>query len=144
MALKKISNGKVFLIEDDDVLSQALTSFLTNAGYKVFQAATKRIALKVITKVSFDYILVDLNLPDVHGTEIIRWIRKTVCREDVPVIVISGNEDAESIKNALSCGADYYLIKPFSIVELLERMFILNLNKGHRPVLKRPIVNNVA
>jgi len=111
--------ASVFLVEDDLQLRELMVRALADAGHVVRAASTALEALKGIIEVSPDLVLLDLGLPDVDGTELLRMIRAV---SDVPLIVATARDDTADIVAALDGGADEYLVKPFSGEELGARI----------------------
>lgn len=109
----------VLVIEDDATISNFIRVALTARDYTCVEATTGRKGLMQLTAQHPDIVLLDLGLPDIDGTEVLREIRSF---SQVPVIVVTArgqeNEKAQTLDN----GADDYLCKPFSMVELLARI----------------------
>lgn len=109
----------VLVIEDDATISNFIRVALTARDYMCIEATTGRKGLILLTAQHPDIVLLDLGLPDIDGTEVLREIRSF---SHVPVIVVTArgqeNEKAQTLDN----GADDYLCKPFSMVELLARI----------------------
>lgn len=110
---------KIILVEDDPSICQFLTTTLTANAYDVVLADTGKSALDIISSHCPDVILLDLGLPDMDGTDIIRQLR-TWTR--TPIIVLSARNTEQDKATALDLGADDYLSKPFGTVELLARI----------------------
>jgi two-component system KDP operon response regulator KdpE len=113
-------DGPVVLVVDDEIqIRRFLRVSLTASGYVVHEAATGQAGLNEAALVRPDVMILDLGLPDMDGLAVLRRLREW---SSVPVIVLSVR-DADSDKIALlDAGADDYLIKPFSIGELLARL----------------------
>lgn len=110
---------KVLIAEDDPYIMKLCTIFLTDENYSVLCADTGTEALRIFNEKYPHLILLDLGLPDMDGTQVIRKIRSW---SNMPIIVISArSEDTDKI-DALDAGADDYLTKPFSVDELLARL----------------------
>ena len=110
---------KVMIVEDDIGISRYLQSTLASAGYDTVTVRDGRTALALIASHCPDCLLLDLGLPDMDGVGIIRSVRKW---SSVPIIVISARMTEDDKAGALDLGADDYLTKPFSTVELLARI----------------------
>lgn len=110
----------VLLIEDEKKQSEFIQRALEQDYYKVDVAYDGQEALDRIEVRDYDLIIVDLNLPNVHGTEIIKRIRDLKLK--TPVLVLTANDDLNSKVMNLDSGADDYLTKPFAIDELLARV----------------------
>ena len=110
---------KVLIVEDEKGISQFIAAALSSRGYEAIQAHTGAEALTIISSHCPDCILLDLGLPDLDGTEIIRRVRSWA---KTPIIVISARSMEEDKAHALDLGADDYLQKPFGTIELLARI----------------------
>jgi two-component system, OmpR family, KDP operon response regulator KdpE len=109
----------VLLVDDDPLVRRALRTTLTSAGYAVVEAWTGEEALEKIHAESADVILLDLRVPGMGGLEACRRIREVA---DTPIMVISILRTEEFRVQASDAGADDYLVKPFSIQDLLSRI----------------------
>jgi two-component system KDP operon response regulator KdpE len=109
----------VLLVDDDPLVRRALRTTLTSAGYAVVEAWTGEEALEKIHAESADVILLDLRVPGMGGLEACRRIREVA---DTPLMVISILRTEEFRVQASDAGADDYLVKPFSIQDLLSRI----------------------
>lgn len=113
------SNVLILVAEDDPPVRNLMTTTLKAHGYQYITAANGEQAIFEASSHNPDIILLDLGLPDMDGTEVIRKIRTW---SNLPIIVISArSEDSDKIE-ALDDGADDYLTKPFSVDELLARL----------------------
>jgi two-component system KDP operon response regulator KdpE len=110
---------RILVVDDEKAIRSFLRASLSSHGYNVFESVTGREALERSVSSHPDVIILDLGLPDIDGTEVIRKIRK---RAKTPIIVLSVREDASDKIAALNVGADDYLTKPFNIGELLARL----------------------
>jgi len=108
---------RVLLVEDDDRLADALTTALTERGHRVDRVTRADEGLRL--KDGADFVLLDLLLPDMHGLEMLRRLRRVSA---VPVIVLTALTEDRTVLQGLRAGADDYLTKPFKIMELLARM----------------------
>lgn len=110
----------VFVVEDDDIISEGLKISLEAEGYRVLTASTQADAMELLRKKEeFHVCLLDVMLPDGNGYEICKEIRKI---SDVPVLFLTACDDEVHTVLALEQGADDYIAKPFRIRELLARM----------------------
>ena len=110
---------KVLIVEDDPGISKFLRTTLNTNHYEVLWTDTGVKALEMISSHCPDCILLDLGLPDLDGTEVIRRVRSWT---KTPIIVISARSMEEDKAYALDLGADDYLQKPFGTIELLARI----------------------
>lgn len=109
----------ILVVEDDTLVRNLITTTLKTHDYKYLTAKDGASAIMEASSYNPDIILLDLGLPDMDGIEVIKKIRTW---SNSPIIVISArSEDSDKIE-ALDCGADDYLTKPFSVEELLARL----------------------
>jgi len=111
---------RILVVEDDSAIRRGIVDAATFAGYEVFQAANGDDGMRMAVRVDVDLLLLDLVLPGRTGLEILAEVR--TCRPTLPVIILTalGAED-DRIKG-LRLGADDYVVKPFSVKELLARI----------------------
>lgn len=114
--------NRILVIEDDVILGDMLSMYLTEEGYEVRQALTGQDGLDMLDTFEPNLLLLDLMLPDTEGIALCERIRS---RSDVPIMVVSLKNEVSERVNALKAGADDYLCKPFSLHELTARVFAL-------------------
>ena len=117
---KVYSAPKILVVDDEPLLRDSLRDILQHNGYEASVARNGRDALVQIARQQFDAILLDLYMPDVHGTEVLDFIARRGL--DTPVIVISGDDSVDSVIDALRGGAQDFLRKPYQADELLKRV----------------------
>ena len=114
-----MNKATILVVEDDTPIRNLITTTLKTHDYKYLTANNGTSAIMEASSYNPDIILLDLGLPDMDGIEVIKKIRTW---SNSPIIVISArSEDSDKIE-ALDCGADDYLTKPFSVEELLARL----------------------
>src|SRR5690242_11924409 len=91
----------------------------STGGYDVTAAASGFQALKVLPRGPFDLIITDVNMPDINGLELVRYVRDSERHAQTPLIIISTDGRDADRERGLKLGADAYLVKPFSPEELL-------------------------
>ena len=121
----------VLLIEDDRQLRQTLMAALQNHGYEVTGSASCADAQAVLLHhpQPIGLVILDLGLPDGDGKDLLAWLRQ---QQPIPVLVISARHDDAGKVQLLDAGADDYLVKPFSVQELLARMRVSLRHRGMR------------
>ena len=112
-------NSTLLVIDDERQIRRLLRVTLEGEGYQVREAETGQLGLQELAHQAPDGIILDLGLPDLDGTEVIRRLREW---SRVPVLVLSVREGEDDKIAALDAGADDYLTKPFSGRELLARV----------------------
>jgi CheY-like chemotaxis protein len=111
----------VLYIEDDPGNFALVQGILEERpAVKLLQASRGEIGLNLAETHSPKLILLDLNLPDMHGSELLRRVRENAATAHIPVVVISGDATASQIERLLSAGARNYVTKPFSIQPFLS------------------------
>jgi DNA-binding response OmpR family regulator len=121
----------ILVIEDDSAIRRGVTDALRFAGHEVLEAAEGAAGLEQARQACFDLLLLDLVLPNYSGFEILRALRD--CRPGTPVIILSARgEEADRVKG-LKLGADDYVVKPFSVRELLARVEAVLRRSPERP-----------
>ena len=110
---------KIIIVEDDPGISKYLQAALRSHEYDTLLAPDGKTALEMIASHCPDLLLLDLGLPDMDGSEIIRSVRSW---SRMPIIIISARRAEIDKASALDMGADDYLTKPFGTVELLARI----------------------
>ncbi len=118
------SGVRILIVDDDPEIHHLVSISLQNQGYEVIAAFNGFLALDLIVQAKPQLVLLDLNLPEMSGLEVIHSIREhlKMSSTTLPVIFLSAQDEEESKVQALDLGADDYLTKPFSIKELLARV----------------------
>jgi DNA-binding response OmpR family regulator len=111
--------AKILLIEDDSVLRETLAYNLECAGYEPLTASDGLVGLELARGHSPDLIILDLMLPGLDGLSLCRMVR---ARSAVPIIILSARHDEEDRIAGFEVGADDYVVKPFSLGEMLARI----------------------
>lgn len=111
---------RVLVVEDDAAIRRGIADALDYAGYDVLEAANGTDGKRMAVRAGYDLLLLDLVLPGPDGLEILAETR--TCRPTVPVIILTARgEEIDRVKG-LTLGADDYVVKPFSVKELLARI----------------------
>ncbi len=120
---------RLLLVDDEDNLRSMLAAALAHNGYDVVSAATGRAALDAIVESAPDLLVLDVMLPDIDGFEIVRRLRNTGNR--TPVLFLTARDATEDRVRGLTLGGDDYLIKPFSLEELVARIAAILRRTGY-------------
>ncbi len=113
-------NRKILIIEDDPDIAQLITMHVTEAGYEALHVSNGELGLEEFEKSAFDLLVLDLMLPGINGLEVCKQIRKE--NERIPVLMLTAKSTELDRVLGLELGADDYLTKPFSVVELMARI----------------------
>ena len=121
---------RVLLVEDDPTTSKSIEMMLSHANLNVYSTDLGEEGVDLAKLYDYDLILLDLNLPDMNGHEVLRQLR--LARVDTPILILSGSDDTESKIKGFGFGADDYMTKPFHRDELIARIHaIIRRSKGH-------------
>jgi two-component system, cell cycle response regulator CtrA len=121
---------RVLLIEDDSGTAQSIELLLKSESFNVFTTDLGEEGLDLGKLYDYDIILLDLNLPDMNGFDVLRSLR--VSKVKTPVLILSGLAGLEDKVKGLGFGADDYMTKPFHKDELVARIHaIVRRSKGH-------------
>ncbi len=121
---------RVLLIEDDNATAQSIELMLKSDGFNVYTTDLGEEGVDLGKIYDYDIILLDLNLPDMSGFEVLKSLR--VAKIGTPILILSGLVDIENKVRGLGFGADDYMTKPFNKAELVARIHaIVRRSKGH-------------
>lgn len=114
-----MNGGTILVVDDEPQIRRVMRTTLTSSGYEITEARSGEEALEKIRNERPDLILLDVNMPGIGGLEACREIRET---SDVPIIMLTVRSTEKDKVQALDAGADDYVVKPFSMEELLARI----------------------
>ncbi|MFS4583237.1 response regulator transcription factor CtrA [Phaeobacter sp. C3_T13_0] len=121
---------RILLVEDDPTTAKSIELMLTHANLNVYSTDLGEEGIDLAKLYDYDLILLDLNLPDMNGHEVLRQLR--MARIETPILILSGADDTENKIKGFGFGADDYLTKPFHREELVARIHaIIRRSKGH-------------
>ena len=121
---------RVLLIEDEPTTAKAIELMLAAEGFTVYKTASGEEGVDLGMLYDYDVILLDLNLPDLHGYDVLKQLR--VGKVQTPVLVLSGISEMEAKVRSFGFGADDYVTKPFDRAELIARIHaVVRRSKGH-------------
>src|SRR5580698_6216071 len=121
---------RVLLIEDDSATAQSIELMLKAESFNIYTTDLGEEGIDLGKIYDYDIILLDLNLPDMSGFEVLRKLR--VSKVNTPILILSGLAGIEDKINGLGFGADDYMTKPFHKAELVARIHaIVRRSKGH-------------
>lgn len=112
-------SGSLLLVEDDASISEMVENYLSKEGYRVTTVADGAEAVRVFVSGEYDLVLLDLMLPNVSGLDLLQAIRE---RSKVPILILSAKDGEVDKALGLRFGADDYIAKPFSLLELAARV----------------------
>jgi CheY-like chemotaxis protein len=110
---------KILVIEDDEYSRDALAHLLTAEGYEAESATDGESGIAQAQELRPDVIVLDLNLPGIDGRQVIRTLRKDQILREVPILIVTGDED-RAAQSAVDMGAAGYLTKPVEFDDLIR------------------------
>jgi DNA-binding response OmpR family regulator len=139
-----MSDRRILVIEDDSAIRRGLVDALRFAGYEVMEAGRGDEGLAIASRASFDLMLLDLILPGRAGFEILEATRRA--QPTLPIIILTARGDEADRVKGLRLGADDYVVKPFSVRELLARVEAVLRRSPERPnrVATIPLPNGIV
>lgn len=114
--------GVILAVDDHAENTELLKSVLGRSGHTVHAAHNGRDALKQLETIAVDIVLLDLSMPEIDGKTVLTTLKADPALRSIPVIVISGEQDVNSVLECIELGADDYLFKPFNSVLLQARI----------------------
>lgn len=112
----------IYIVEDDESIREIETIALKNSNYIVSAFENAKEFYKKLDELVPDLILIDVMLPDESGYDIVRKLRKRPATQDIPIIMVTAKTTEMDMIKGLDGGADDYIKKPFSIMELITRV----------------------
>ena len=112
---------KILLVEDDELAAEVICNFLSDCGFEVKPVFLVTDALAQLNNINFDLLILDINLPDFDGFELLKSIKNRI---SLPVIITSAYSDTKSKVSAFKYGASDYMVKPLDLEELEARIWV--------------------
>lgn len=114
--------ARVLVIEDEPDVAELLAYNLQSAGYEPFVSGTGHEGIRLGQEVHPDIVLLDLMLPDMPGMQVCRTLKSLPATKDIPVVIVSARGEEIDRVVGFEVGADDYIVKPYSVRELLLRL----------------------
>ncbi|HWV91127.1 MAG TPA: response regulator, partial [Burkholderiales bacterium] len=145
LALGGAGDALVMMVDDDPLLIELTQAFLTAAGYRrLLATADAAGAVAMLLRELPDVLLLDLNMPQVSGFDVLAAMRADPVLKHIPVIVLTSADDAQTKLKALDLGASDFLRKPVDPSELALRLRNTLAAKAHREALRKTFVRYVS
>lgn len=116
---------KILVVEDSNSMRAYLTTMIEGRdgeALEIVEASSGFEALKILPHHTFQAILTDINMPDINGLELVSFLKNHHAYRSIPIMVISTESSEEDRRRAEALGAEEYLVKPFEVSDLLEKL----------------------
>jgi len=114
---------KILIIDDTPTMRMLVTGMLQDLGFtSIVEAENADMALEIVNQGNIAIALLDWNLPGRSGIEFLRQIRALNATRDLPMVMMTSNNDPKQIEEARRAGVSSYLVKPFGMADLLARL----------------------
>ena len=110
---------RILVVEDEVAIGRLLTTYLESVGFEAHHETHGEPALRYVTEHRPDLVILDLQLPDIHGYEVCQQLRQLYNSWALPIMMLTGMDAGIDKLRGFACGADAYLTKPFEPPELL-------------------------
>lgn len=111
---------RVFVVEDDALLREAVDLILSHAGYTVATTAVGKGAVNLISRFRPHLVLLDIRLPDISGLKVLEMLRKA--GHAAPIVMMTADSRPETVRDVMAMGGNGYLLKPFEPADLIARV----------------------
>ena len=116
-------NLKFLVVDDFATMRRIVRNLLKESGFnQVEEAEDGAVALGMLKTNRFDFVISDINMPNMNGFEMLRQIRAEPTMKGLPVLMVTAEAKKEDIINAAQCGANGYIVKPFTKATLEEKL----------------------
>jgi DNA-binding response OmpR family regulator len=120
---------QVLIVDDCDITVRMLTKVMSDLGFDAIGVASADIARDILSQEHApDLILMDWMMPGMSGLDLINWLRASHIHEKTPVLMVTAKDGISQVAQALSAGANEYIIKPFSRESIEEKLSILGID----------------
>ena len=113
---------RILLVDDDPDLVETVEFFLTGNNYEVFVATNGKEALERAGTRKLDLVLLDVRMPEMNGLEVCKKLKSNTLTASIPIIMVTADGAGDDVAYALSAGANDYVVKPFNLDDLVERI----------------------
>ena len=114
-----VSSIRALVVDDSATIRTFVKAALEHEGFEVTEAKSGFEALKILPKERFNLIVTDVNMPDINGLELVKYVRKEEAHRQTPLIIISTDGRERDRDRGMHLGATSYLVKPFKPADLI-------------------------
>ena len=111
---------RVLVVDDEEMIRKFLRIYLTKWGFEVREADDGEQAVEKLNDDDFDLLICDIMMPNMNGWQVLKEVKSNPKTKDIPVIFLTAKDREADIVKGYELGADYYITKPFTKVQLLE------------------------
>ncbi len=122
LSSKKTARRKILVVDDEDNIVRTIADRLEMSGYQVTTASDGEEALEKIAAETPDLIVLDIIMPRLDGHGVLERLRQMDATRHVPVVMLTAQSQADDVYRANAAGVDGYFVKPFDLVELLNKI----------------------
>ena len=122
MTLDSQGKPRILIVEDHPIIAELVETRLRIEGMEPIKCPGGREALEILGSQPLDAVILDIMMPDVDGYEVLRQIRARPATRDLPVIFLTAKSTPADIEKGLAMGANYYITKPFSGLDLVRKV----------------------
>jgi len=122
LSSKKTARRKILVVDDEDNIVRTIADRLEMSGYQVTTASDGEEALEKIAAETPDLIVLDIIMPRLDGHGVLERLRQMDATRQVPVVMLTAQSQADDVYRANAAGVDGYFVKPFDLVELLNKI----------------------
>ena len=117
-----MSKKRILLVDDEPDFVETVEFFLSGSDYQVFVAKNGKQALEQVKMNKPDLVLLDVMMPEMDGLEACKRLKKDSTTNSIPIIMLTAKGRKEDVVDALAAGANSYIVKPFNLSDLVERI----------------------
>ena len=117
-----MSKKRILLVDDEPDFVETVEFFLSGSDYQVFVAKNGKQALEQVKMNKPDLVLLDVMMPEMDGLEACKRLKKDSTTNSIPIIMLTAKGRKEDVVDAIAAGADSYVVKPFNLSDLIERI----------------------
>ena len=124
-----MSKERILIVDDDPDIVETVAFFLSNSGYQVLAAKDGKEALELVENKP-DLVFLDIMMPEMNGLEACRKLKNNPKTNSIPVVMLTAQGGKQDVDDAIDGGANGYVVKPFNLPDLVERIETILNAKG--------------
>ena len=121
--MKPLDQFEVLVVDDQKSMRELAMLYLYKIGFRrIYEAADGATAKQYVSQKQYDLVVLDWNLGDTNGLDVLKFIRTTAENKTTPVLIATGENKLSNVQSAMSAGASNYITKPYNDLELRSRL----------------------